>query len=82
MRTFAYLRVDTPGIKDERFVRTSKLVDDPQFNQLRKDEHRTFPFLVFDLRTKTESENYVQVLCSRLRAVSTSKTDELVHAWK
>lgn len=82
MGKFAYLRIDTPGIKDERFVRMSKEGVNHEFKQMRKDENRTFPFLVFDLGPRKESDNYVQVLCSRLRSVSSSKAGELDQAWK
>jgi hypothetical protein len=82
MSKFTYFRIDTQSIKDERFVRISNESVDQEFKQMRHDEHRTFPFFVFDLGDRNESDNYVQVLCSRLRSVSASKTDALDQVWK
>ena len=82
MSKFSYFRISTPSIKDERFVRIFKESDDHEFKQMRKHEYRTFPFVVFDLGTRTESDNYVDVLCSRFRSVSASKTDALDQVWK
>jgi len=79
MSNFAYFKIITPGVKDERFVRMKSERFDDEWKEMCREQGRTFPFVIFDKTTFTEC--MAAVLLKRLRPTSDAVALELDDVW-